>query len=155
MPLLVAGLRTLLQNHTFVGCVSPEFALLQHDTKLYLVNTTKLRWESSLLPAVGRGARFELLVLVWFHCNYILIAVIYIYVCVVFLCVVLNFSTSWLSTVLATWATYACRSVLYLLCGVYQIHPVLFSYITARKITDLKETFIQCSGENVYYICLK
>ena len=40
---MLVGLRTLMQNHTFVGCVSPEFALIQHDTKLYLVNTTKLR----------------------------------------------------------------------------------------------------------------
>ena len=34
--------RDLLANHTFVGCVDRELALLQHDTKLFLVNTTKL-----------------------------------------------------------------------------------------------------------------
>ncbi|XP_041367878.1 DNA mismatch repair protein Mlh1-like [Gigantopelta aegis] len=40
-----AGLRELVQNHTFVGCVSEEYALVQHQTKLYLVNTTKLSRE--------------------------------------------------------------------------------------------------------------
>ncbi|KAK2158972.1 hypothetical protein LSH36_161g14039 [Paralvinella palmiformis] len=39
------GLRELLQNHTFVGCVNAEYALIQHQTKLYLVNTTKLSKE--------------------------------------------------------------------------------------------------------------
>ena len=34
--------RDLLANHTFVGCVDRELALLQHDTKLFLVNTTRL-----------------------------------------------------------------------------------------------------------------
>ena len=34
--------REVLANHTFVGCVDRELALLQHNTKLYLVNTTKL-----------------------------------------------------------------------------------------------------------------
>jgi len=39
------GLRELLANHTFCGCVSPELALIQHQTKLYLVNTTRLTRE--------------------------------------------------------------------------------------------------------------
>lgn len=36
------GLQELLQNHSFVGSVSPQWALVQHQTKLYLLNTTKL-----------------------------------------------------------------------------------------------------------------
>lgn len=39
------GLRELFKNHTFVGCVNAENALLQHQTKLYLVNTSKLSKE--------------------------------------------------------------------------------------------------------------
>ncbi|XP_071802994.1 DNA mismatch repair protein Mlh1-like isoform X1 [Asterias amurensis] len=39
------GLREMLRHHTFVGCVNAEFALLQHQTKLYLVNTSKLTRE--------------------------------------------------------------------------------------------------------------
>ncbi|XP_005096287.1 DNA mismatch repair protein Mlh1 [Aplysia californica] len=39
------GMRELLQNHTFVGCVSESHALVQHSTKLYLVNTTTLSKE--------------------------------------------------------------------------------------------------------------
>ncbi|XP_040577146.1 DNA mismatch repair protein Mlh1 [Lepeophtheirus salmonis] len=39
------GLRDLISNHTFVGCVNREQALLQHNTKLFLVNTTRLTVE--------------------------------------------------------------------------------------------------------------
>ena len=38
--------KEVLSGHTFVGLVDRELALIQHDTKLYLVNTTRL---SSLL----------------------------------------------------------------------------------------------------------
>ncbi|KAK1173485.1 DNA mismatch repair protein Mlh1-like [Acipenser oxyrinchus oxyrinchus] len=37
------GLQEMLQNHSYVGCVNPQWALVQHQTKLYLLNTTKLR----------------------------------------------------------------------------------------------------------------
>ncbi|XP_029376653.1 DNA mismatch repair protein Mlh1 isoform X1 [Echeneis naucrates] len=37
------GLQEMLQNHSFVGCVNPQWTLIQHHTKLYLLNTTKLR----------------------------------------------------------------------------------------------------------------
>ncbi|KAK3109179.1 hypothetical protein FSP39_024740 [Pinctada imbricata] len=40
-----SGLREMFQNHKFVGCVNQEMALMQHQTKLYLVNTTKLSAE--------------------------------------------------------------------------------------------------------------
>ncbi|XP_067650587.1 DNA mismatch repair protein Mlh1-like [Haliotis asinina] len=40
-----AGVRDILQSMTFVGCVSEEHALIQHQTKLYLANTTKLSKE--------------------------------------------------------------------------------------------------------------
>ncbi|XP_032717122.1 DNA mismatch repair protein Mlh1 isoform X4 [Lontra canadensis] len=40
-----AALREMLQNHSFVGCVNPQWALAQHQTKLYLLNTTKLSEE--------------------------------------------------------------------------------------------------------------
>merc|ERR1711874_162805 len=35
-------LRDILHNHTFVGCVNRKLALIQHSTKLYLVNTCRL-----------------------------------------------------------------------------------------------------------------
>ncbi|XP_038596811.1 DNA mismatch repair protein Mlh1 [Tachyglossus aculeatus] len=38
-------LRELLLGHSFVGCVSPQWALAQFQTKLYLLNTTKLSQE--------------------------------------------------------------------------------------------------------------
>nr|XP_013803605.1 PREDICTED: DNA mismatch repair protein Mlh1 isoform X2 [Apteryx mantelli mantelli] len=38
-----AGLQEMLHDHSFVGCVSPQWALAQYQTKLYLLNTTKLR----------------------------------------------------------------------------------------------------------------
>ncbi|XP_063778673.1 DNA mismatch repair protein Mlh1 isoform X3 [Pseudophryne corroboree] len=39
------SLQDLLRNHSFVGCVSPQWALAQYQTKLYLLNTTKLSQE--------------------------------------------------------------------------------------------------------------
>ncbi|XP_071956008.1 DNA mismatch repair protein Mlh1-like [Antedon mediterranea] len=39
------GLREIVKHHTFVGCVSSQHALLQHQTKLYLVDTAKLSKE--------------------------------------------------------------------------------------------------------------
>ncbi|XP_055972305.1 DNA mismatch repair protein Mlh1-like [Sorex fumeus] len=38
-------LREMLNNHSFVGCVNPQWALAQHQTKLYLLNTSKLSEE--------------------------------------------------------------------------------------------------------------
>ncbi|XP_054847024.1 DNA mismatch repair protein Mlh1 isoform X2 [Eublepharis macularius] len=40
-----AGLQEMLRNHSFVGCVNPQWALAQYQTKLYLLNTTKLSQE--------------------------------------------------------------------------------------------------------------
>uniref|UniRef100_UPI00398F828D DNA mismatch repair protein Mlh1 isoform X1 n=2 Tax=Pristiophorus japonicus TaxID=55135 RepID=UPI00398F828D len=40
-----AGLQDMLQNHSFIGCVNPQWALVQYQTKLYLINTTKLSQE--------------------------------------------------------------------------------------------------------------
>nr|XP_023410614.1 DNA mismatch repair protein Mlh1 isoform X2 [Loxodonta africana] len=39
------ALREMLYNHSFVGCVNPQWALAQYQTKLYLLNTTKLSEE--------------------------------------------------------------------------------------------------------------
>ncbi|XP_075068728.1 DNA mismatch repair protein Mlh1 [Mixophyes fleayi] len=39
------SLQDVLRNHSFVGCVSPQWALAQYQTKLYLLNTTKLSQE--------------------------------------------------------------------------------------------------------------
>ncbi|XP_059827160.1 DNA mismatch repair protein Mlh1 [Hypanus sabinus] len=39
------GLQDMLQNHVFIGCVNPQWALVQYQTKLYLINTTKLSQE--------------------------------------------------------------------------------------------------------------
>ncbi|KAM4729903.1 DNA mismatch repair protein Mlh1 [Anableps anableps] len=39
------GLQEMLQKHSFVGCVDPQWTLIQHHTKLYLLNTSKLSRE--------------------------------------------------------------------------------------------------------------
>ncbi|XP_005999593.1 DNA mismatch repair protein Mlh1 isoform X2 [Latimeria chalumnae] len=39
------GLQEMLKNHVFVGSVNPQWALAQYQTKLYLLNTTKLSQE--------------------------------------------------------------------------------------------------------------
>ncbi|TTI76904.1 Lysosomal-trafficking regulator [Bagarius yarrelli] len=39
------GLQEIFNNHTFVGCINPQWSLIQHHTKLYLLNTTKLSQE--------------------------------------------------------------------------------------------------------------
>uniref|UniRef100_A0A3P9K8L0 DNA mismatch repair protein MLH1 n=1 Tax=Oryzias latipes TaxID=8090 RepID=A0A3P9K8L0_ORYLA len=36
-------LQEMLQKHSFVGCIDPQWTLIQHHTKLYLMNTTKLQ----------------------------------------------------------------------------------------------------------------
>ncbi|XP_036926587.1 DNA mismatch repair protein Mlh1 isoform X1 [Sturnira hondurensis] len=38
-------LQEMLYSHSFVGCVNPQWALAQHQTKLYLLNTSKLSEE--------------------------------------------------------------------------------------------------------------
>ena len=35
-------LREIIKEHTFVGCVNKSFSLIQHQTKLYLVNNKNL-----------------------------------------------------------------------------------------------------------------
>ncbi|KAE8597186.1 hypothetical protein XENTR_v10016382 [Xenopus tropicalis] len=40
-----SSLQDMLRNHSFVGCVTPQWALAQFQTKLYLLNTTKLSQE--------------------------------------------------------------------------------------------------------------
>ncbi|XP_064193695.1 DNA mismatch repair protein Mlh1 isoform X1 [Anguilla rostrata] len=40
-----AGLGEMLQNHSFVGCVNPQWSLIQHQTKLHLLDITKLSQE--------------------------------------------------------------------------------------------------------------
>ncbi|XP_010125045.1 PREDICTED: DNA mismatch repair protein Mlh1 isoform X2 [Chlamydotis macqueenii] len=40
-----ANLQEMLHDHSFVGCVNPQWALAQYQTKLYLLNTTKLSQE--------------------------------------------------------------------------------------------------------------
>ncbi|XP_051468797.1 DNA mismatch repair protein Mlh1 isoform X2 [Apus apus] len=40
-----ANLQEMLHDHSFVGCVSPQWALAQYQTKLYLLNTTRLSQE--------------------------------------------------------------------------------------------------------------
>ncbi|XP_073406004.1 DNA mismatch repair protein Mlh1 isoform X1 [Dendrobates tinctorius] len=39
------SLQNMMRNHSFVGCVNPQWALTQYQTKLYLLNTTKLSQE--------------------------------------------------------------------------------------------------------------
>lgn len=45
----------MLQNHSFVGCVNPQWTLIQHHTKLYLLNTTTLRSEPQVVHTVQPG----------------------------------------------------------------------------------------------------
>ncbi|KAM3822274.1 DNA mismatch repair protein Mlh1 isoform 2-T2 [Vipera latastei] len=40
-----ASLQEMLRDHSFVGSVNPQWALVQYQTKLYLLNTTKLSQE--------------------------------------------------------------------------------------------------------------
>ncbi|KAM9804418.1 DNA mismatch repair protein Mlh1 [Neosynchiropus ocellatus] len=40
-----SGLQEMLRNHSFVGCVTPQWTLIQHHTKLYLLNTSRLSQE--------------------------------------------------------------------------------------------------------------
>ncbi|XP_068260787.1 DNA mismatch repair protein Mlh1 isoform X2 [Nyctibius grandis] len=40
-----ANLQEMLHDHSFVGCVGPQWALAQYQTKLYLLNTTRLSQE--------------------------------------------------------------------------------------------------------------
>ncbi|XP_060103589.1 DNA mismatch repair protein Mlh1 isoform X1 [Heteronotia binoei] len=40
-----SGLQEMLRNHSFIGCVNPQWALVQYQTKLYLLNSTKLSQE--------------------------------------------------------------------------------------------------------------
>jgi hypothetical protein len=42
-PTILAALREMFRSHTFVGCVDAGLALMQHATKLYLVNITRVR----------------------------------------------------------------------------------------------------------------
>ncbi|XP_063231981.1 DNA mismatch repair protein Mlh1 [Bacillus rossius redtenbacheri] len=42
---LHVGLRDIVKNSTFVGCISPRQAVIQHETKLYLCNTEQLSLE--------------------------------------------------------------------------------------------------------------
>lgn len=36
------GLSDIMSKFTFVGCVSPSLALIQHETKLYLCDTAAI-----------------------------------------------------------------------------------------------------------------
>ena len=48
-----AGLQEMLQNHSFVGCVNPQWTLIQHHTKLYLLNATRLRSDATVTMQPG------------------------------------------------------------------------------------------------------
>ena len=53
----------LFRGHIFVGVINPELAILQHKTKLYLMNTTKLTQElfyQILIKDFGNFAMFRL-----------------------------------------------------------------------------------------------
>lgn len=40
-----SGLRNLISNHSFVGCVDHKWSLIQHSTKLYLADNHKVSRE--------------------------------------------------------------------------------------------------------------
>eukprot|EP01083_Nonionella_stella_P084629 234326_1 len=48
------GLSQVLQRHTFVGCVNEVYALVQHETKLYLIHVPRLS-EKYMYERVLRG----------------------------------------------------------------------------------------------------
>jgi len=54
-----SGLRDLIANHTFVGCVDRQFSLLQHGTKLYLANNCVLSEAFFYQVALEDFANFE------------------------------------------------------------------------------------------------
>ena len=57
------GLRDLISNHSFVGCADREFALIQHSTKLYVVNIINLTrhlFYQLMLSEFGNAAYIKL-----------------------------------------------------------------------------------------------
>jgi DNA mismatch repair protein MLH1 len=57
------GLRGLISEHTFVGCADREFALVQHATKLYVVNIpelTRIFFYQMMLKEFGNAAMIAL-----------------------------------------------------------------------------------------------
>ncbi len=42
MIILITGLRNLIADHTYVGCVDQKWSLIQHSTKLYLADNVKV-----------------------------------------------------------------------------------------------------------------
>lgn len=44
-----AGLSQIFRDHSFVGCVNEQYALIQHKTKLYLCDCYALRQNLSII----------------------------------------------------------------------------------------------------------
>ena len=53
------GLRDLMANHAFVGCIDRQFSLLQHNTKLYVANNAELTDHFFYQIALEDFANFE------------------------------------------------------------------------------------------------
>jgi len=54
---MLAGLSSLFNNHTFVGCADANHCLIQHQTKLYLVNVCTIRYANDAVRAGVTGSR--------------------------------------------------------------------------------------------------
>ena len=52
------GLAELFRNYTFVGCADPNFALVQHKTKLYLVNVCAISEQVFYQVSLRRFSNF-------------------------------------------------------------------------------------------------
>jgi len=54
-------LRKLIANHSFVGSIDRQFALVQHETSLYIINTPKVTEEMFYQIAINDFGNFDVL----------------------------------------------------------------------------------------------
>jgi len=52
-------LRKLICNHTFVGCIDRQFALIQHETSLFIINNPKVTEEMFYQIAINEFGNFD------------------------------------------------------------------------------------------------
>jgi len=52
-------LRKLISNHSFVGCIDRQFALIQHETSLFIINNPKVTEEMFYQIAINEFGNFD------------------------------------------------------------------------------------------------